>query len=251
MNSPKEKKLPEGLRDGYTRISNEILEGLMYMNLTKREYKICLCILRYGYGYKKEKSEIKCHQRVIAKLTGLHEVVIKDSLLLLVSKNIIKWDKLNKTLSFNRHLDTWKLNEILSSEKRKLNKTLSKNLIKHEVGTKQNIKSEAPIALLPEEQRVPKERFKEIKEIIDFLNLTLDRSFNYQSTKTKKSINARLTDGFILNDFKLVVEDRIEKWRGDGHMKQYLRPETLFGTKMEGYLQEAKDNKKQSKEIIV
>lgn len=251
MDSPKEKKLPKGLRNGYTQISNEILEGLMYMNLTKREYKICLCILRYGYGYKKEKSEIRCHQRVIAKLTGLHEVVIKDSLLLLVTKNIIKWNKLNKTLSFNRHLDSWKLNELLSSERRQLNKTLSKNLIKYEVGTKQNIKSEALNTSPTKEQRVPKERFKEIKEIVDFLNLTLERSFRYQSAKTEVPITARLNEGFILGDFKLVVEDRAGKWRNDGHMKQYLRPETLFGTKMEGYLQEAKDNKKQSEEVIV
>jgi len=89
-----------------------------------------------------------------------------------------------------------------------------------------------------------------IKEIVDFLNSTLERSFKYQSVKTQKFIKTRLSEGFILGDFKLVIEDRAEKWRNDGHMKEYLRPETLFGTKMEGYLQEAKDNKRQSKEVI-
>lgn len=156
-----DKELPLGLRDGYSRISNEILESIMHADLTKREYKICLCILRYGYGYKKEKSEIICHQRTIAKLTGLNEVVIKNSLNLLEDKNIIKYDKLNKTLSFNRHVDTWKLNKTLSPEESKLNKTLSKNLIKHKVKTKRNVKLGARRVSPIKKQRASKERGKE------------------------------------------------------------------------------------------
>ncbi len=164
MKIDRKEKLPPGLRNGYSRISNEILENLMYADLTKREYKICLCILRYGYGYKKEKSEIRGHQRTIAKLTGLNEVVIKYSLTLLKEKNIIEWSKLNKTLSFNRHIDTWKLNKTLSLEERKLNKTLSKNLMKREVKTKRNVKLDTPRLLPIKKQRAPKERVKKEKE---------------------------------------------------------------------------------------
>ncbi len=136
----------------------------MYINLTKREYKICLCILRYGYGYKKEKSEIRCHQRIISKLTGLNEVVIKNILTVLENKNIIKWNKLNKTLSFNRHIYTWKLNKTLSIEQIKLNKTLSKNLIKHKVWTKQNIKLEALDSLSSAKQQASKESINKEKK---------------------------------------------------------------------------------------
>ena len=119
----------------------------------------------------------------------------------------------------------WKLNKLLSSERHKLNKILSKNLIKYEVGTKQNIKSETLGASTPKDHQVPKERFKEIKAIVNFFNLTLERSFRYQSTRTKVPINARLNEGFTLDDFKLVIEDRAKKWRNDG-----TRPVKKFGS---------------------
>jgi len=91
---------------------------------------------------------------------------------------------------------------------------------------------------------------KEIKDIVEFLNSILNSSFKWQTKKTQEKINARLNEGFVLDDFKLVIEDRAREWRNDKKMKRYLRPETLFGTKMEGYLQEAKDNHNQEKEQI-
>lgn len=158
--------MAEGLKDGFTKIANPILESLMFADLTKREYKICLCVIRYGYGYNKEQSEIQNYQRVIAELTGLNEAVIKDTLNSLQDMNIIKVDKLNKTLSFNRHIEQWKLNKTLSLEiqelgknlikhKEKLNKTLSK--------TCQNIKLKPPEPTPDKAPRAPKERNKERK----------------------------------------------------------------------------------------
>ncbi len=205
------KELPPGLRNGYSRISNEILESLMYADLTKREYKICLCILRYGYGYKKEKSEIICHQRTIAKLTGLNEVVIKNSLNLLENKNIIKCNKLNKTLSFNRHIDTWKLNKTLSLEEQKLNKTLSKNLIKREVGTKQNVKSEARKVAPIKKQRAPKERGKERgKEIKKESSLPTTKVLY----KDKHLILAKLLE-------KLIKQNKSDRILGNGYCERW------------------------------
>ena len=117
--------MPEGLKNGFTRIANPILEALMYTNLSKREYKICLCILRNGYGYKQEQSKIFLHQGAIATVTKLNKVVIKNTLLSLQNKNIIQLEEVNKTLTFNRHFENWKVNETLTSEIRKVNKTLT------------------------------------------------------------------------------------------------------------------------------
>lgn len=91
---------------------------------------------------------------------------------------------------------------------------------------------------------------KEIKHIVKFLNSTLNSSFRSQTLKTQLLINARLNENRTIKDFELVIKDRAKKWRTDKKMKEYLRPETLFGSKMEGYLQEAKDNKKQLDEVI-
>ncbi len=90
---------------------------------------------------------------------------------------------------------------------------------------------------------------KNVKEIIDLLNLIANRSYKYQSINTQRYIMARLNEGFVLDDFKLVIKDKTKNWGDDKKMKEYLRPETLFGTKMEGYLQDAKDNKNDNSDI--
>lgn len=74
-----------------------------------------------------------------------------------------------------------------------------------------------------------------IKEIIDHLNLKANTKYRPTTDKTKKCINARLNEGFTLDDFKSVIDIKTKQWLGT-EWEQYLRPETLFGTKFESYL---------------
>ena len=48
------------------------------------------------------------------------------------------------------------------------------------------------------------------------------------------------------NDFKKVIDNKAKAWMGDSKMSQYLRPETLFGTKFESYLNEISKSKPKS-----
>lgn len=73
------------------------------------------------------------------------------------------------------------------------------------------------------------------KEIVDYLNSKSEKHFSSGSTKTKTLINARLKEGYTLEDFKYVIDIKCEEWKGT-KMEQYLRPETLFSPKFEGYL---------------
>ena len=51
-------------------------------------------------------------------------------------------------------------------------------------------------------------------------------------------INARLKEGFNYDDFKKVINNKTCEWKDNAKMSRYLRPETLFGTKFESYLNE-------------
>jgi uncharacterized phage protein (TIGR02220 family) len=64
---------------------------------------------------------------------------------------------------------------------------------------------------------------------------------NYQSgtASTVRKIQARLNEGFSVEDFFTVIDAKAAEWMGSP-MEQYLRPDTLFCTKFEGYLQAAK-----------
>jgi len=78
----------------------------------------------------------------------------------------------------------------------------------------------------------------EIKEIISLLNISTGKSYKPGTGKTRSLINARFSDGFTMDDFKSVISAKCAEWKGDEKMDKFLRPETLFGTKFEGYLNE-------------
>ena len=52
-----------------------------------------------------------------------------------------------------------------------------------------------------------------------------------------------MNDGFTVDDFKAVIDKKAKEWKGT-EMAQYLRPETLFGTKFESYLNAPKASRK-------
>lgn len=74
-----------------------------------------------------------------------------------------------------------------------------------------------------------------IVEIIDHLNLRTGLHYKTTTNKTVTLINARLKEGFTVDDFKTVIDKMCVEWMNTD-MQKYLRPETLFGTKFESYL---------------
>lgn len=76
------------------------------------------------------------------------------------------------------------------------------------------------------------------KVIIDYLNDATGKHFRHNTDKTKKLIKARIREGFTVDDFKRVIDTKTKQWSKDKKMKIYLRPETLFGSKFEAYLNE-------------
>ena len=73
------------------------------------------------------------------------------------------------------------------------------------------------------------------QEVIEYLNLKANTSYRFTTKKTQTLIHARFNEGFTLEDFKKVIDIKCSEWNNT-NMSQYLRPETLFGTKFEGYL---------------
>lgn len=82
------------------------------------------------------------------------------------------------------------------------------------------------------------EELADIKEVIEYLNQAIGAHYKLTTQKTKSFIRARLREGFAVEDFKTVIDKKARAWLNDEKMQKYLRPETLFGTKFEGYLNE-------------
>ncbi len=89
-----------------------------------------------------------------------------------------------------------------------------------------------------------------IVEIVEYLNNKLGTKYKSTTPKTKSMISARLKEGFTVDDFKTVIDNKYNDWFNDSNMNKYLRPETLFGTKFENYLNQ-KTKKRDSEEEIL
>lgn len=73
------------------------------------------------------------------------------------------------------------------------------------------------------------------KYIVDYLNEKAGTKYKHTSKKTQSCINGRLAEGFVLDDFYVVIDKKVKEWKGT-EMEKYLSPDTLFGTKFEKYL---------------
>lgn len=135
-------------------------------------------------------------------------------------------------------------NRVQSIESRNLdsipNLDINKNLDSNT--NKENILSGTPDFVFP--KWLNKKSIKEIQKgnpknyeqriPIAYLNQKLGKSYKCVDKNTKL-VNARLKEGYTIDDFKTVIDKKVAEWQ-NGDMAKYLRPETLFGTKFDGYL---------------
>jgi len=94
----------------FTQIRNDVIESLVFANLTATEYQISMVVIRKTWGWHKKQDWISYSQ--FMKVTGKSRISIWTALNGLVKKNIlVKKTTLGKmTLySFNKHFDEWLL----------------------------------------------------------------------------------------------------------------------------------------------
>ncbi|MBU5214508.1 conserved phage C-terminal domain-containing protein [Heyndrickxia oleronia] len=87
-----------------------------------------------------------------------------------------------------------------------------------------------------EEEKEEEKEYIPFDEVVSYLNLKTNSSYRTTSKKTQNLIKARWNEGFKLEDFKNVIDKKSTEWLNDPKMNKFLRPETLFGTKFESYL---------------
>lgn len=86
--------------------------------------------------------------------------------------------------------------------------------------------------------RARKSHEEEIRAIVAYLNQKAGTSYRASTKETRKHIKARLEEHFTVEEFKTVIDKKVRGWLHDQEMSKFLRPQTLFGTKFESYLNE-------------
>ena len=128
--------------------------------------------------------------------------------------------------SFNENLQNYKI------EKQRSKITIQKVV---------EIKQEKPIhkKVVKVEQIIKPEIIENniYTEIIQYLNDCAGKHFKPNTKIYKDKIDSRLTEGYVLEDFKKVIEIKCKKWLNT-KWADYLTPTTLFGDKFVNYVNE-------------
>ena len=78
-------------------------------------------------------------------------------------------------------------------------------------------------------------------QVLGYLNQKTGAKFKPVESN-KKHIRARVNEGYLMPDFQVVIDKKVSEWTGTDQQK-YLRPETLFGPKFDGYLNQQEKQK--------
>ena len=81
----------------------------------------------------------------------------------------------------------------------------------------------------------PQTHANEINEVVQHLNAKAGTNYRPSSASTQRHLNARFAEGFTVADCKSVIDKKCAEWKGT-EFEKFLRPETLFGSKFESYL---------------
>lgn len=213
-------------RQGYTAIANEIMEALAKIRIPGIERQCLDFILRKTYGFNKKSDIIAIKQFV--KGTGLKKQHISRALKGLSSKKVIRvtniGNKNGNLFEFNTYYNTWEPSPKKVTYPKKVTGVTKKGYRSYPILGTTKVDS-------------TKVDTKVDKDIVEYLNQKTGKSFKWTSKETQKLIQARINAGFTKNDFFAVIDNQCAKWLTDPKMIDYLRPQTLFGTKFESYLQ--------------
>lgn len=172
--------------NGYTSISNELLEQIYRRRFSASQLKILLLVIRFTYGFNRKTATLS--NTFIAAGTGMHEITVSKEVGTLLRDNVLKLYKKpsfhnSRIIGINKDYESWRNNLELAEALRvseifgRVSETgeneLADTLTKKENIRKTNIKKEKESALPGEaSQKKYDDSGRELNEagfpIIDF-----------------------------------------------------------------------------------
>ena len=213
------------MNNGFILLHRKFLKWEWYSNTNDRLVFIhCLLSANWEDGWfegvKIPRGSFATSYKNLAKEIGISVQSLRTSLEHLKSTSNITHET-NRQFSiitinnYNKYqIDNTQTNKRLTNEQQ----TINNNIINNNERNKEEINNN-----------------KYIVEIIDHLNLRTGQHYKTTTQKTRDLIKARLNEKFTIDDFKVVIDKMCVEWMNTD-MQKYLRPETLFGTKFESYV---------------
>ena len=158
-------------------------------------------------------------------------------------KNALSIDWSNLSNAFTESVQCTKDKSVQCTKDKSVQCKTVNNTVSNTVN-KRNIKESSDNTDLSASETIP------YVEIIDYLNSKCSKHYKHSNRIAREKIRARWNEGFSLEDFKLVIDVKAYDWLNDTKMNKYLRPDTLFGSKFEIYLNSVAPKQKTNDFVI-
>jgi phage replication O-like protein O len=205
----------------FTQVPNALFDSIM-ATMNESELRVFLAIVRKTFGWSKYRDRISLTQ--ISDMTGLSRSAVINGLYGRQAKAGAPIDGGLLPRKFVIVFETPKGNEYMVNVMGQQEKSLGNDV-------DQTSQRGGPVLGndVDPQKKLPKETIqkKDSMSILDYLNQKAGKSFKPIDTHLKL-IQARLKDGFTIEECKRVVDSRVAKWANDPKMREYLRPSTLF-----------------------
>lgn len=218
--------------DGFMRVANELTDSLLKADLTARQLKIMLAIMRKTYGFNKSMDRLTNTQ--IAEMTGIHHTHICAAKRQLINRKFLVADGVR--IGVNKVVSQWISQDSLTLANA-ANKTLAKPANGYkpiQLNTKDNIQN--TIKTDPPKSPNGVEAFA--TECLDYYN-QLSGARCSSTTSFEKALSTVKAKGicYSVDEVKLVIRWALTCWKS---RKTLPKPNNICTmTRFDGYLSDA------------
>lgn len=206
------------------------IQGWMRNKLELKGYELIVYALIYGFS-QDGNSKFSGTRRYIAEWCGCSMKTVDNTLASLLAKKLI--------VKHERYVNMIRVCDYtaapLEVATRQNDKQPPANTTEEHSATEPRTDEPQPLLNEPQTPAQPKEP-DPVEEVVGHLNQRAGTHYKPTTANTRKLIKARLKEGFTVDDIKLVIDKKCADWINNPKMAEFLRPDTLFGNKFEGYL---------------
>lgn len=212
------------------------IQGWMVTKLGLKGNELLIYAIIYGFSQTEDQT-FNGSLQYLADWTNSTKQGVTKNLKALVEKGYIeKEDKYINNVKFCEYRTT-QFNTVYNKVEYPIQQSLTGYTTKFNTGMQQSLTNNINDNIINKLDNIIELKDNvPYQEIVDYLNKSAGTNYRASSKKTRELIKARINEGYTIEDFIKVIEKKTREWINDNRMKGYLRPETLFGTKFEGYL---------------